>query len=85
MGGIGNVCVSIILRNNYIPLLTRQPVKSPESHLARSYVLRSLSHVDFDYTEIDRMLGIEICLSNDSKSVVRFQQLREAFSVSDKK
>ena len=29
-------------------------------------------HEDFDYTEIDRMLGIEICLSNDSKSVVRF-------------
>ena len=28
--------------------------------------------IDFDYSEIDRMLGIEICLSNDSKSVVRF-------------
>ena len=27
---------------------------------------------DFDYTEINRMLGIEICLSNDSKSVLRF-------------
>ena len=25
-----------------------------------------------DYTEIDRMLGIETCFSNDSKSVVRF-------------
>ena len=28
--------------------------------------------VIFDYTEIDRMLGIEICLNNDAKSVVRF-------------
>ena len=28
-------------------------------------------HEDFDHTEIDRMLGIEICLNNDSKSVVR--------------
>ena len=28
-------------------------------------------HEDFDHTEIDRILGIEICLSNNSKSVVR--------------
>ena len=27
---------------------------------------------DFDYTEIDCMVRIEICLSNDSKSVARF-------------
>ena len=58
----------------------RFTVKSPESHVARSHVARNLSHVarnfsyveDFDYTEINRMLGIEISLSNDSKSVVRF-------------
>ena len=31
------------------------------------------------------LFGIEICLSNDFKGVVRFQQQREAFSVSDKK
>ena len=35
--------------------------------------------------EIDRMLGIEICLSNDSQNVVRFLQQRGAFSVSNKK
>ena len=29
-------------------------------------------HEDFDYTEIDCMVRIEICLSNDSKSVVCF-------------
>ena len=29
-------------------------------------------HEDFDYTEINLMFGIEICLSKDSKSVVRF-------------
>ena len=39
-------------------------------------------HEDFDYTEIDCMVRIEICLSNDSKSVVRFQQQREALFVS---
>ena len=31
------------------------------------------------------MFGIEICLSNNSKSAVRFLQQREAFSVSNKK
>ena len=39
-------------------------------------------HEDFDYTEIDCMVRIEICLSNDSKSVVRFSQQKEALFVS---
>ena len=32
----------------------------------------SKCHEDFDYTEIDCMVRIEICLSNDSESVVCF-------------
>ena len=37
---------------------------------------------DFDYTEIDRLFRTEICLSDDSESVVRFLQQKEALFVS---
>ena len=37
---------------------------------------------DFDCTEIDRLFRTEICLSNDSESVVPFLQQKEALFVS---
>ena len=40
--------------------------------LGKLFLVFLKCYEDFDYTEIDCMVRIEICLSNDSKSVVRF-------------
>ena len=51
----------------FLPFLTHGRFVS-----LRNSILVSNNTIKTDYTEIDRKLGIEICLSNDSKSVVRF-------------
>ena len=40
--------------------------------LGKLFLVFLKCYEDFDYTEIDCMVRIEICLSDDSKNVVRF-------------
>ena len=60
-------------------------------NLKKLYLGFQQYHEDFDFTEIDHMAGIEICLSNNSKkccallttkgSIVHFQQQNEALFI----